>query len=220
MFERQLFLPHLEDGETVAEIVHRHWLVGLLYLWWPAFCAATGLLLLPFVLGSQTMTLIFLVFILGSVLWGVRNFFDYYLDSWIVTNQGIIDLEWHGWFHRQSSRILYSDIQGVSYEIQGILGTILNHGTLSVEKISSGAAVTLEQVPNPKAVEGVILRNMETYVHAKNLKNAKHVQELLATLVAEHVQQQTMKKAEEPEKPQEKAKKPTKAPAARSRKKG
>lgn len=218
MFERQLFLQHLDDGEEVSAIVHRHWLVGVTYLWWPVFCTILGVVLLPFVLGSQTLLLAFLAFIIGSIIWGVRNFFDYYLDSWIVTNQGIIDLEWHGWFHRESSRILYTDIQGVSYEIQGVMGTILNYGVLNVEKISSGAAISLQQVPQPKEIEAIILRNMETYVHAKNMKNAKHVQELLATLVAEHVQLKTMEENLEKQKqkkakqndaePREKAEKP------------
>ena len=34
----------------------------------------------------------------------------------------------------------------------------------------------------------MILKNMETYLHSKNMKDARHVQELLSGLVAGQVQ--------------------------------
>ena len=42
----------------------------------------------------------------------------------LITNKGVIDLEWKGWFHRTSARILYSDIEAASYEIKGIMPTL------------------------------------------------------------------------------------------------
>lgn len=120
--------------------------------------------------------------------WWLRSFFDYYLDAWIITDQGIIDVSWHGWFHRQSSRILYSDIHGVSYEIQGIASTLLRFGTVSIEKVSGGTVVSLEDVASPRRVENLILKNMEEYMHTKNLKDAKTVQTILSEFVASSVQ--------------------------------
>ena len=122
----------------------------------------------------------------------VRSFFDYYLDAWLITDHGIIDIEWFGWFHRESARVLYSDIQGVSYEIHGVAGTLLRYGTVAVEKISNGEEIELEYVSQPKKVESLILHRMETYLHTKNLKDAKHVQEILSAIVAEHLQREEL----------------------------
>ena len=110
---------------------------------------------------------------------------------------GIIDLEWHGWFHRQSTRVLYSDLQGVSYEVKGILGTFLRYGTVSVEKISTGSEVALPFVQSPKIIELIILEQMEKYLHTKNLKDSKHVQEILSAIVAEQVQLKQMQSTKE-----------------------
>jgi len=109
-------------------------------------------------------------------------------DVWIITDQGVIALAWEGWFHRTSMRTLYSDIQGVSYEINGIMGTLNGYGTLSMEKISTGGKVSLSHVRYPRKIQALILQNMESYLHKKNLKNAKHVQDLLAEFVAEKIQ--------------------------------
>ena len=193
MLEAALFQKHLEDDETVSMIVHTHWLYGVKSLVAPSLSLLFALAILS---GAQVPVAFYvsLTWALLSVVWWAGNFFNYYLDAWIITNQGVIDLEWRGWFHRQSSRILYSDIQGVSYEIKGVMGTMLRFGTLSVEKISTGSAITLAHVPHPRSVEALILQNMEQYLHKKNMKDAKHVQELLATLVAEQVQLKGMNK--------------------------
>ncbi len=187
MLDSTLFSRHLEEDEIVTKIVHKHWLLGLRALAAPSVALLLGLI----VMASARIPLVFqfaAVFCIASIMWWLRNFFDYYMDAWIITNQGIIDLEWFGLFHRQSSRILYSDVQGVSYEVKGFWGTVLRYGTVSVEKISTGSAVSLSHVHQPKSVESQILKNMETYLHTKNMKDSKHVQEILAGIVAEQVQ--------------------------------
>jgi hypothetical protein len=182
-----LFTGHLEEEEQVQMIVHKHWLMGLRALFWPT---VTFIALWWFLFAAPYLSIFYAIALLNiaTLVWWARDFLDYYLDAWIITDQGVIDVEWHGWFHRQSARVLYSDIQGVSYEIQGILGTLLKFGTISMEKISTGSAISMEYVPRPREVEKVILRNMESYLHTKNLKDAKHVQEVLAEVVAREFQ--------------------------------
>ena len=182
-----LFARHLDDDEEVTEIVHKHWMLGIKHFLWPVFSFLLAWLVLyivPFLLIFYLVALWAVV----SLVWLLRNFFDYYLDAWIITDKGIIDVAWHGWFHRQSTRVLYSDIQGVSYEIQGVFATILRYGELSVEKISTGSSVTLTHVSNPRRIESMILGNMELYLHGKNLKDAKHVQELLGQMISREIQ--------------------------------
>ena len=182
-----LFKRHLDDDEQIIHVVHKHWLLGWQFLFWPTvvflgFIALIGVVPRPpalYILAALAMMV---------VVWGVRSFLDYYLDAWMITDTGIVDIEWHGWFHRESSRVLYSDLQGVSYKIDGLWATVLRYGTLSVEKISNGAEISMEYVPHPRAVEALILRQMETYLHTKNLKDATVVQDLLATVIAREMQ--------------------------------
>jgi Bacterial PH domain len=183
----QLFKRHLEEDESVVTIVHRHWLLGIKSLFWPVAALIAGWVFLV-VAPYQSVAIGAGIWTLCGLVWLLRNFFDYFLDAWIITDQGIIDVAWHGWFHRESSRVLYSDIQGVSYEIQGVLPTLLRFGTIAVEKISTGSSVTMETVPTPRKVEAVILKQMEKYLHSKNLKDAKHVQEILSAVVAREMQ--------------------------------
>ncbi len=193
MLDRYFFSHHLEDDEQIQMIVHRHWLLGARMLLWPT--GSLGLSMVSLALRHGRGGLVFGgLWAAISVVWWIRNFLDYYLDAWVITNHGVIDLEWLGWFHRQSARILYSDIQGISYEIHGIPGTVLRYGTVAIEKISTGSTVSIAQVPSPRKIESEVLRNMETYLHSKNLKNAKHIEELLSTFVASHINEESFGK--------------------------
>ncbi len=192
MLSAWLFSKHLEEDETLKCAVHKHWLLGFRALVWPTIWIAAVAFLL-WINHARGMVTVFGIVELVLCIWWLRNFFDYFLDAWLITDQGIIDIAWHGWFHRESSRILYSDLQGVSYEIEGVLGTLLRYGTISVEKISTGQAVSLESVSQPKKIEVLILQNMEGYLHKKNLKDSKQVQEMLATLIAERIQLNELK---------------------------
>ncbi len=191
MLDSFLFAKHLEKDEKTIAIVHKHWIIGVKELILPAVSLCISLFFF-----SANLSLVFFYMVsawsIGSAVWLVRSFCDYYLDAWIITDHGVIDLAWLGWFHRQSSKVLYSDIQGVSYEVQGITATIFRYGTISIEKISTGATISLPYVHLPKRVEAIVLKNMETYLHSKNLKNAKHVQEVLAEFVSEHMQKKSV----------------------------
>lgn len=184
------FTQHLDDEEEIQMVVHKHWLLGIRSLWFPTLVFAAVWSLLYF---AQTRYVVYGIGLasLGVALWWIRNFMDYYLDAWIITNKGVIDLEWHGWFHRTSARVLYSDIQGLEYEVNGILGTMMGYGELSLEKISTGSTISMPYVKRPRRVEALILQCMENYMHKKNLKDATTVQTILAEFVASTMQKKS-----------------------------
>ncbi len=192
-FQNFFFSRHLDDDEVVDFLVHKHWIIGLKSLFVPSIALIVLSLITGYV--QQQYVSIGGAFIaVWLLVWWLRNFLDYYLDAWIVTNKGILIIEWHGWFHRESTRILFSDVEGVGYEIQGVLGTIFNVGTLSIERISTGSAVSISNVKKPKRAEGIIMKNMENYVLAKNLKDAKTVQNILTEFVTSSIQSEKIKK--------------------------
>lgn len=198
MLNRLLFLRHLEDDEELQKVVHKHWVVILLALLWPSasfLLAIATVILLPY----RPVVLLSACWATLSIVWWIRKFFDEYLDAWIITDSAVIVIEWFGWFHRKATRILHSDIEGVSYEVQGILATLFHYGTVSIERVATGTVLDLDHVPRPREVEGEILRSMEAYLHSKNLKDATHVQEILSQIVAEQLQLRDIEDAEEEE---------------------
>lgn len=179
-----LFHRHLEEDEPLHRVVHKHWLLGLRSIALPAgTLVATWVLL--FLLPHRTVALGVLLIDSALCIWLLRNFLDYFLDAWLITDRSVIDVAWHGFLHRTSTRVDYSSIEGVSYEIKGILGTLFRFGTVTIEKVGTGTLVSIEHVGNPRAVESAILFAQEQCLRTKNLKDSKAVQEILAEIVAE-----------------------------------
>ncbi len=193
---RFLFTQHIEDDETMKAVIHRHWIFGVKAVLFSTFLIIAMVALIVITKNVMARWVEGAVLIL-LIIWWMRTFLDYFLDAWVITDHGIIDLAWHGWFHRESTRVLYSDIQGVSYEMKGILGTLFRFGDISVEKISTGTTISLTQVPVPRRVQTLILQSMETYVHSKNLKDAKTVQGILSDFVASSMQKGEFSEDEE-----------------------
>ena len=190
-----LFNRHLENDESLQLIVHKHKLIGLIELTPPIIVLIISWVLL-YIAPVQPIALIVLGADIAILIWMLRNFLDYYLDAWIITDKSVIDVEWHGWFHRQSTRIDYSSIEGVSYEIQGILGTLCRFGSVTLEKVSSGAKISIENVPNPRDVESVILECQNACLRTKSMKDSSAVQDILSEIVAERMH---LKEAEDSE---------------------
>jgi uncharacterized membrane protein YdbT with pleckstrin-like domain len=193
---RFLFTQHIEDDETMKAVIHRHWIFGVKAVLFSTFLIIALVALIVITKNVMARWVEGAVLIL-LIIWWMRTFLDYFLDAWVITDHGIIDLAWHGWFHRESTRVLYSDIQGVSYEMKGILGTLFRFGDIAVEKISTGTTISLTQVPVPRRVQTLILQSMETYVHSKNLKDAKTVQGILSDFVASSMQKGEFSEDEE-----------------------
>ncbi len=185
----RLFHRHLEEDEPLYIVIHKHWILGLTYLWKPILCLVATLITLYFLPIKYILIAVALVDC-GILVWLLRNFFDYYLDAWIITDRSVIDVEWHGWFHRQSTRIDYTSIEGVSYEIEGVFGTLLRYGTVSIEKIGSGSVVSICDVKNPRDIESIILACQDAHVRKKNLKDTNAVKDILAEIVADRMMMQ------------------------------
>ncbi len=195
MLER-LFQGHLEEDEPLYLIVHKHWIHSVRELSFPVLVFVCTLIFL-YVAPIKPVAFAVLIIDLGIVVWLFRNFLDYYLDALLITDRAVIDVEWHGWFHRESTRIEYSSIEGVSYEIQGIIGTLLNFGTITIERIGSGSVVEIENVKRPRDIESAILACQSECIHAKNLKDSAQVKDIIAEIVAERMQMKDLDAEEE-----------------------
>lgn len=192
-----LFTRHLEDDEPLYMAVHKHWLLGIHHLYMPCTAIILSWALLYF---FPIKPIAYAVLIANAplALWLFRNFLDYYLDAWIITDRSVIDIEWHGWFHRTSTRIDYSSIEGVRYEIKGLSGTLLRFGTVTIERIGSGTTISINSVKNPRDVESAILACQDACIRAKNLKDSSAVKDIIAEIVSErmYMQEQEAEKEE------------------------
>jgi uncharacterized membrane protein YdbT with pleckstrin-like domain len=160
-------LPGATPDEKVVLVLRRHWLVLLslivtvgillilpigavvfLHYFRPDFFQEP-LRLLLFVMGAS-------VFFLYSWLFLYQNFIDYHLDTWIVTNRRVINIEQHGIFARTVSELNLQRVQDVTAEIRGFFHTMLDYGYVFIQTAGEQQRFEFEEVPHPNEVAKII----------------------------------------------------------------
>jgi hypothetical protein len=114
------------------------------------------------------------------LLWWLWIFDDWQNDIYQVTATRIIDVERQPLFLREERReASLSMIQNVNLEISGILGKLLNYGSVTIETAGAGA-FTFDYVKDPRAVQSEIFRRVEAFQgRQRQQETERHRAELL-----------------------------------------
>lgn len=160
----------LEDAEITLQIVHRHWfyllkeifVFGVLAIA-PFFAAVfffelniDRIIALPgetlfFVIGGIFLWFLFVLPIV-FVVWT-----DYFLDTLIITDRRIVDVEQKGLFAREVSSFRLDRVQDVTIEINGIIATLLDFGTIHIQTAGDAREFTAKFIPKPEEVKKAVL---------------------------------------------------------------
>lgn len=180
-----LYSDYLEDGEEILFLCHRSYVVmfrdfirilsihavpaGFVWYLFPS--------LIPICIAWLTIGVVRFMLVVQ----------DWYYDAWLITNLGVLGIEWTGYFERTSTRVEYASIEGVSYTLKGFWQTMLNYGNVTLAKLGGPHNVTLKDAVNPKRVEKNLLKYQEKFMTSKNFKDQEILKQLLADLVVDHI---------------------------------
>lgn len=81
---------------------------------------------------------------------------SWFFNVYIITDERIIDVDFHNLIYREISDTKTDKIQDVTYKMGGVLGTIFNYGTLVVQTAGTNPNFEFEAVPNPSLVAKIL----------------------------------------------------------------
>jgi uncharacterized membrane protein YdbT with pleckstrin-like domain len=155
-------MVELDKDEHVLLEVRKHWLVVFVEISVLAIIALLPLFFARFVESGIFVPvysmMLLVLWVIGFVMWT-----SYYLDVWIITNKKIIDVEQHGLFSREISFLHIDKIQDVTYEVHGIIATMMNIGDVSVQTAGVAGEFPIRGVPNPEYVQTKIGEALEMF---------------------------------------------------------
>lgn len=165
-------LPNQRPDEHVILFLRRHWFALLAIV--AAFVLLVGV---PLAAGWYFLDVVEgwiahpvmgpLLVILGSIyflsiwLFAFLEFTDYYLDTWIITNERIINIEQEGLFNRTASELDLAAVQDTTAEIRGILQTLFTYGQVYVQTAGEKGRFHFKNIDNPEHVKELITRLVE-----------------------------------------------------------
>jgi membrane protein YdbS with pleckstrin-like domain len=157
----------LRDGERVLSVTRRYWPLLV-----PRLLTAAALVLTPFFLMLTLFSwgwpgyLAFAFIASVGALWGLRSLYAWYWDSFIVTDQRVIDVDQRGFFGREVAEAALDKIQDVSYRQRGPLQMMFGYGTVFLKTAGSGTTLELRDMVDPKGVHHMITVTVGEYAAA------------------------------------------------------
>ena len=165
----------LEQGDTITW--RKHWVALMRPIALPTalivaatvtsyLLCCTSLDWAPILIGYGTL----MIFLLS---WWIWKFIDWQNEVYQVTATRIIDIERKPLYMREERREASLDrIQNTSLEIPGLLGKLLNYGSVTIE--TAGAeAFTFDYVKDPRGVQTDISRRAEAFQHIQRQQEAE-----------------------------------------------
>ena len=166
-------LPNQRPDEHVILFLRRHWFAILAVVF--AFILLVGT---PLVVGGwyfqetlenwmmnpiigPILIIIGSIYFLSIWLFAFLEFTDYYLDTWIITNERIINIEQEGLFHRTASELDLAAVQDTTAEIRGILQTVFTYGQVYVQTAGEKGRFHFKNIDNPEHVKELVTRLVE-----------------------------------------------------------
>lgn len=172
---RRLF-PSQQEDEKVFLVIREHWFhLFLKILVWFVFAAALIFFnhyapeYLPglFEDTAGSVTRLFIqVYTLFLTLSLFLIWLSYYLNLQIITDRRIVDVDQTGLFSHTVSELHIENIEDVTSDTKGLFGTLFNYGMVYVQTAASIERFEFDNVPNPAAVERLILDLYEKNSHS------------------------------------------------------
>ncbi|MBM5789882.1 hypothetical protein FJZ23_02225 [Candidatus Parcubacteria bacterium] len=165
-------LPNARPNETVVLFIRRHWIcvfaIAVAFLFLTAVPLALAWFFWPVVsvwfahpTFGPLMILGASIYFLSIWLFASIEFTDYYLDTWIVTNERIINIEQEGLFHRTASELDLAAVQDTTAEIRGIVQTVLSYGNVFVQTAGEQRRFHFKKIHHPERIKEIITRLVE-----------------------------------------------------------
>jgi uncharacterized membrane protein YdbT with pleckstrin-like domain len=171
----------LETDEVILSIIRRHWFfvfsqcLSILVLTIVPLCLYTAVKLFAPIdiireIAPFTLHLFFLYAAWLLILWMMLTtiWTNYYLDMLCITNRRIIKIDQMGLFRRKTGSFRLEKLQDVNVEINGIVATFLDYGTVHAQTASADMEEFREVfLPKPQEIKAIVLKAADALTQTK-----------------------------------------------------
>lgn len=163
--ESQHTFEGMREDERVRIFLYSHWLILALKV---AYYFLLGLIpLVPIVFFAREIVqyevvnlALFVLVGYYALLWS-GLFYEtmiYLLDTWIVTDERIIDIFQRGFFLRTVSELDLTKVQDISVKTNGIIQTFFDFGDIEIQSAGTVNKFKFRQVSHPQFIKDLITK--------------------------------------------------------------
>jgi len=184
----------MDDPYSSSPIItlRTHWIILMKKVLFPTLLLASIILLAGFFAAnnqplndSSFGVILFGLILIAAFLWWLFQFFDWWNDQYLITSDQVIDVYRRpfGTENRRTAPI--TNIQSIRFERKGILGLLLNFGTVYIRV--GDDELTFNNISNPAKIQerlfGVLERSLS---RSKKYETTQQQQNLAEMIDAYH----------------------------------
>ena len=171
LIDQTIEIDEFDDQYSDSPIImlRTHWIILLKKVLFPTLLLASIILLAVFfaansqpVNGSSFGVILFGLILITAFLWWFFQFFDWWNDQYLITSDQIIDVYRRPFGTENRSTAPITNIQSIRFERKGILGLLLNFGTVYIRV--GDEELTFDNISNPAKIQerlfGVLERSL------------------------------------------------------------
>lgn len=146
-------------------LLRRHWWTNVSWILTALILAGLPIIFENFsqvftfinLLSSDLKVLLLTVWYFLVGLFVLENFLIWYYNVFLVTNERVLDLDFYGLFHTESSEATLPQIQDVSSSRGGLAALFFNYGNVFVQTAAEEGKIEILGVPEPDKVHKIII---------------------------------------------------------------
>jgi uncharacterized membrane protein YdbT with pleckstrin-like domain len=174
----------LEPGECILTVVHRS-LIGLVGIYVVAIIAVGAIFALLIALSPDTFSAdsdsispqLSAIMVVAAILLVLILFtatYVYRQSRLLVTDKSLVQILQKTLFIRKVSRLSMSNVEDVNEEQRGILASIFNYGTLTVQTAGTEDNFVFSLCPSPARLADRIIEARQAYAKSVQEENENH----------------------------------------------
>lgn len=191
----------LQENEYIIKYVRKHW------IW---LFAETLKVLFVFIIPATIVILIDLYFVDSATLffgypvtklldlfvyvwaifcWGFMadRFTKYALNFWVLTNKKVVESEHLMLFSRKLSTLELESVEDITVKFEGILETLLNFGSLTVQTAGTQREFLADDIKDPEGVKKIIFDSKQDIKEDDKNVTVKNTDEMQANMLADEI---------------------------------
>ena len=154
------------NDEKVVLIIHKHWYAWFISTIWFLLLFVL-LLIIAIMMWSEIRDSSWLVISLLTVLFlGLTSlilyeYYDWYEDKIILTDQRLLVVDRQGYFTRQVKEISLDKIENVAYDVSGLISTVFRLGSIYIKSAADTTDIHIDFIHRPKKIQETITSTYE-----------------------------------------------------------
>jgi hypothetical protein len=149
-----------ESKEEIIIIIRRHLITNLKWISTLILMSIIPLFISEFpayaILPPKFQFMTIVIWYILTLIMALENFLSWYFNVNIITDERIIDVDFHSLIYKRISEAKLDQIQDVTYSQGGFIESIFNYGTINIQTAANVPELEFEKVPQPAAVTKII----------------------------------------------------------------